>query len=63
MREPMSIRVILKSGAEFTVRCETVQGDLIRGITFGGCSKNKPVFLREEEIAAMVRVMSDEKGV
>lgn len=61
----MEIRVILKSGAEFTTKCtaftlkrnrlEQVTGYEIKGIT-----ENKPVYLDFGEVAAIVRTLSNE---
>ena len=52
----MSMRVILKSGAEFTVKCDkfTLKRnglEQVTGYNIGGITENKP---------AIVRVLSDE---
>ena len=54
----MTMRVILKSGSEFAIKCDkfTITGYNIEGIT-----ENKPVYLDFEQVAAVVRVYSDEK--
>lgn len=62
----MTIRIILKSGAEFAVKCdeftlnrngfEQVTGYDIKGIT-----ENKPVYVNFEQVAAIVRVIADEQ--
>lgn len=61
----MSMRVILKSGAEFTVKCDeftiTRNGlDVVTDYNIKGITENKPVYLDFEQVAAVVRVMSDE---
>lgn len=61
----MTVRIILKSGVEFSVKCEAFS---IRKDVFGslesynikGITENKPVYLDFEQVAAVVRVMSDE---
>ena len=64
----MTIRVILKSGVEFAIKCEkfTVNrdgfGNLV-GYDISGITENKPVYLDFEQVAAVVRVFSDEKEV
>ena len=62
----MSMRVILKSGAEFTVKCDkfTLERnglEQVTGYNIGGITENKPVYLDFEQVAAVVRVYSDEK--
>ena len=62
----MTIRIILKSGTEFSVKCdeftikrngfEQVTGYDIRGIT-----ENKPGDLEWGQVAAVVRVFSGER--
>ena len=60
------IRVILKSGSEFTIKCDkfTIEknglGQMI-GYDINGITENKPVYLDYEQIAAIVRVFSNEK--
>lgn len=61
----MTIKVILKSGLEFAVRCDkfTIEKNLVGQITryeVEGIAENKPVYLNLEEVAAIVRVLSDE---
>ena len=61
----MHIRVILKSGAEFTVKCDhfTVRKnglEQITGYNIRGITENKPVFLDFGEVAAIVRLLSNE---
>ena len=61
----MSLRVILKSGTEFTIKCDefTLKENGLRGVTgydIKGITENKPVYLDFEQIAAVVRVFSDE---
>ena len=64
----MSIRIILKSGAEFTVKCDkftlTRNGfQQVTGYNIEGITENQPVYLDFEQVAAVVRVFSDEKEV
>ena len=61
----MSIRIILKSGAEFTVKCEefTIMRNgfqQVTGYEIKGITENKPVYLDFEQIAACVRVFCGE---
>ena len=61
----MTVRVILKSGVEFTVRCAefslTRNGlEQVTGYEFKGITENKPVYLDFDQVAAIVRTMSDE---
>lgn len=61
----MSMRVILKSGAEFTIKCDkfTLKENGLHGVTeydIKGITENKPVCLDFEEVAAIVRKYSDE---
>lgn len=61
----MSMRVILKNGAEFTVKCDefTIKQNGLAGVTgynIKGITENKPVYLDFEQVAAVVRVLSDE---
>ena len=61
----MSIRIILKSGSEFTVKCDSFAlkrngFDQITGIEAKGIAENKFVHLDFGEIAAIVRLYSDE---
>ena len=61
----MSIRIILKSGVEFTVKCDKFtlkQNGLCQttGYDISGITENKPVYLDFDEVAAIVRLYSDE---
>ena len=61
----MSIRVIMKSGVEFTIKCEkfTIKRDIfgkVIGWDIEGISENKPVYTDFEEIAAIIRLQYDE---
>ncbi len=61
----MSIRFILKSGAEFTVKCDTVDvkrnglGAITR-YNFKGITENQPLDVDMTQVAAVIRVLSDE---
>ena len=62
----MTIRVILKSGSEFAIKCDkfTIQQNgfgQATGYNTEGITENKPVYLNFEQVAAVVRVYSDEK--
>lgn len=55
----MSMRVILKSGAEFTVKCDkfTLERnglEQVTGYNISGITENKPVYLDFDEVAAIV---------
>lgn len=61
----MTIRVILKSGSEFAIKCDefTIQKNgfgQVTGYNIKGITENKPVYLDFEEVAAVVRVYFDE---
>lgn len=61
----MSIRFILKSGAEFTVKCDnvTIQRNglgVITNYSFSGITENKPIDVDMTQVAAVIRVLSDE---
>ena len=61
----MAIKIILKSGSEFAIRCDefTIEKDIagqITGYKIEGIVENKPVYLNFEEVAAIVRVLSNE---
>ena len=63
--DKMSIRVIMKSGIEFTIKCEkfTTKQDIfgkIIGWEIEGISENKPVYIDFEEIAAIIRLQYEE---
>ena len=62
----MSIRIIFKSGESFTIRCSefSLNTNALGNITsckINGISENKPVFLDFSQIAAIVRLYSDEQ--
>ena len=57
----MSIKVIMKSGVEFTIKCEkfTTRQDIfgkLIGWEIEGISENKPVYIDFEEIAGVIRL-------
>lgn len=61
----MSIRIILKSGVEFTTKCDkfTLKKNGLgqtTGYAISGITENKPVYLDFDEVAAIVRLYSDE---
>ncbi len=61
----MSIRFILKSGAEFTTKCDKFvlrTNGLDQPISYeiSGIIENKPIYLDILEIAAVVREMAEE---
>ena len=61
----MSIRIILKSGVEFTVKCDKFtlnqnRFGLATGYNIAGIAENKPVYLDFDEVAAIIRLYSDE---
>ena len=61
----MSIRIILKSGVEFTTKCDKFtlkQNGLgqTTGYDIAGITENKPVYLDFDEVAAIIRLYSDE---
>lgn len=61
----MTIRVILNSGSEFAIKCEkfTLERNgfgQATGYNIEGITENKPVYLNFEQVAAIVRVLSDE---
>lgn len=63
----MTIKFILNSGYEFTMKCTefTVKRNGLGGVTgweASGVSENKPVFMVMEQVAAIIRVMSDEEN-
>lgn len=63
----MSIRIILKSGAEFTVKCDkfTLEQNVLgqtTGYDISGITENKPVYLDFDEVAAIIRLYSDENA-
>ncbi len=60
----MTIRFILKSGAEFTTKCDTFtlnQNALgVTGYNIEGITEGKPVYIDFEQVAAIIRTYSDE---
>lgn len=61
----MTIRIILKSGTEFSVKCDkfTIKENGLCQVTWydiKGITENKPVYLDWAQVAAVVRVYSDE---
>lgn len=61
----MSIRFILKNGAEFTTKCDkfTLKTNALEqpyGYEISGITENKPVYLDFSEIAAIIREMTGE---
>lgn len=61
----MTIRVILNGGSEFAIKCEEFtleQNGLgqVTGYSIEGITENKPVYLNFEQVAAIVRILSDE---
>ena len=61
----MTIRVILKSGSEFAIKCDkfTIKQNgfgQATGYNIEGIAENKPVYLDFEQVAAIVRLYSDE---
>ena len=61
----MTVRIILKSGTEFSVKCDkfTIKRngfDQVTGYDIQGITENKPVYLDFGQVAAVVRVYSDE---
>ena len=62
----MTVRVILKSGVEFSIKCDkftlTRNGfQQVTGYNIEGITENKPVYLDFEQVAAVVRAFADEK--
>ena len=62
----MTVRVILKSGVEISIKCDkftlTRNGfQQVTGYNIEGITENKPVYLDFEQVAAVVRVFADEK--
>ena len=57
----MSIKVIMKSGVGFTIKCEkfTIKQDMfgkVVGWDIEGILENKPVYIDFEEIEAVIRL-------
>lgn len=62
----MHIRFILKSGAEFTMKCDsfTLTRDSLGNLTrweADGILENKPLYIDFSQVAAIVRVYSNEE--
>lgn len=62
-----SVRIILKSGKEFTVKCEKFVvseniGGGLAGYEIDGIIENRPVYLDVSDVSAVVDVLSDEEG-
>ena len=62
----MTMRVILKIGSEFAIKCDkfTITQNSFgqaTGYNIEGITENKPVYLDFEQVAAVVRVCSDER--
>ena len=59
----MTMRVILKSGSEFAIKFTITKNGFgqATGYNIEGITENKPVYLDFEQVAAVVRVYSDEK--
>lgn len=61
----MTIRIALKSGVVFDVKCTEFTlkldslGNLV-GYNIKGITKNKPIYLDLEQVAAIVRTLSEE---
>lgn len=61
----MTIRFIMKSGAEFTCKCEkftlrkNVYGGFV-GYDIEGITEGKPLYIEYGEVSAIVRQVSDE---
>lgn len=61
----MTIRIVLKSGVVFDVKCTkfTLKRDglgNIVGYDIKGITENKPIYLDFEQVAAIVRPLSEE---
>ncbi len=60
----MSIRIILKNGVEFTIKCseftldKNAFGEIV-SYKIDGVVENKPVYIDFGQVAAIVRVLSD----
>lgn len=61
----MTIRIVLKSGVVFDVKCTEFTldrnglGDVV-GYDIKGITENKPIYLDFEQVAAIVRTLSEE---
>lgn len=55
------IRVILKSGSEFTITCDSFEGEMDRGTgelfsySCDGITGNRPLYLNLKEVAAILQ--------
>lgn len=63
----MSIRVILKSGTDFVIKCTEFtlnkNGlDAVKGYEINGITENKPIYVDWNEVAAIIRLISDENA-
>lgn len=61
----MTIRIILKSGVVFDVKCTEFTLDRdglgnVVGYDIKGITENKPIYLDFEQVAAIVRTLSEE---
>ena len=61
----MQIRVILKSGADFVIKCDKFSLkknalEEVTGYSIYGITENKPVYLDFSQVAAAVRLISNE---
>lgn len=66
MGDKMHIRVILKSGIDFVIKCEkfTIENDYAgkpKRYSLSGVEENEPIYLNLDEVAAIVRLRSNEK--
>ena len=63
--EKMTIRIILKSGVVFDIKCTEFTltrsglGEVV-GYDIKGITENKPIHLDFEQVAAIVRTLSEE---
>lgn len=61
----LHIRIILKSGAEFTIKCDefSITRDGFgnpKNYDIKGIAENKPIYLDFSQVAAIVRLVSNE---
>ena len=61
----MSIRIILKNGVDFTIKCNsfTLKHNglgTVSGYNITGISENKPLYLDFNDVSAVIRLISDE---
>jgi hypothetical protein len=63
----MTFRVILKSGAEFTIKAaeleltRTTATNQLTGYKFTDITENKPCYLDINDVSAIIRKLSDEE--